>query len=123
MKETSLINKKLTYGGKPKLNWIEFTYESGQDKVILHVHYVFDQMTNEIEDFSFTLTTDEFSTLIDELESQGFSQISKEDLTFEWQWKDEILEFRMNGRNNSPFSGPSRYYLPDFVVIDNITKQ
>lgn len=123
MNKTSLINKKLTYGGKSKVNWIEFAYETEQDKVILFVHYVFDQMTNEIEDLSFTLTKDELNTLIEELELQGVSQISKEDLTFEWRWKDEILEFRINGRNTSPFSGSFHYFLPDFVAIDNITKE
>jgi len=121
MDRIKLLNKKLFYGGKSSSssNWIEFVHTNEQT-INLLVHYVFDRAAYEYEDFSFALSNDEFNFLIDNLNSNRSAELKKDDLYFVWRWNDGHLEFKIEGRSVSPFSGSFRYQLPEFVVIDNI---
>lgn len=121
MDRIKLLNKKLFYGEKSSSssNWIEFV-ETNEQTINLHVHYVFDRATHEYEDYFFPLSNDEFKFLIEKLNLNGSAELKKENLFFEWRWNNSHLEFKMEGRNISPFSGPIQYYLPEFVAIDNV---
>lgn len=108
-------------GSRPKSNNIRF-WKAPDNVIWLELFYVFDWNTGEAQTFRFSLSQQEFDSLVEGLFSQGHAVLDKEEhnqsLHFEWKQTPLGFRFRIKGSNISAFEGPAQIDMTNFRDVN-----
>jgi hypothetical protein len=116
--EGAFLNKWLEYSGgsRPGSNLLKFE-DDGAGEVSILIHYVFDWNTRETVDLSFKISMADFQNLLDELSKENYAKLDKDDLNFEWRLSEGRIQFRLEGKNMTPFNGAISYRMPEYADL------
>jgi hypothetical protein len=125
--EEMLLNRWIEFSGgsRPGSSFVKFEELDGD--ILFHLKYVFDWDTKETTHYSKTISRDDFSLLLEDLNQKGYGRLESEDktenLVFEWRESEGRIQIRLQLGNTANLDGPGTYMLTEFrdLLLDAIS--